>query len=153
VPEPAAPPPPSDLGALQIALDEELQRLPEKLRTPLILCHLEGLGQDEVARHLGVTGGQLRGRLYRAKGKLRERLVRRGFPLTGVLLALAVGTTTQAVPTPLAAATLRLAGGRSPTVPIAVHHLAQGVIRDMVRVFKTVTAFALLGVLGLAAAG
>ncbi len=154
-PEPAAaaPPPPSDLTALQHALDEELQRLPEKLRTPLVLCHLEGLSQDEIARHLGVTDGQLRGRLYRAKEKLRERLVRRGFSLTAILLALTVGTTAHAVPGALVASTLRSATGAPNMIPIAVHNLTLGVIREMSTPFKTITVLSLFGVLGLAAAG
>src|SRR5262249_25553178 len=118
-PEPAAPPVSSaDLLALQAALDDELRKLPEKLRTPVVLCHLEGLSQDEVARHLGITDGQLRGRLYRAKERLRERLVRRGFSLTAVLLALTVGAEARAVPAALAATALRLASASPNMIPI-----------------------------------
>jgi RNA polymerase sigma factor (sigma-70 family) len=148
-----APPPPADLTALQAALDEELGRLPEKLRAPVVLCHLEGLSQDEVARHLGVTDGQLRGRLYRAKEKLRERLVRRGFSLTAVLLALTVGETASAIPAALATATARLAAANPNTIPIAVHLLAHGVIRDMTTTLKTIAVLAAFGVLTLAGAG
>src|SRR5262249_38696531 len=35
------------------ALDEELRRLPERLRSPLLLCYLSGLTRDEAARQLG----------------------------------------------------------------------------------------------------
>ena len=119
-PEPAAPAPASDLTALQVALDEELRRLPEKFRTPLVLCHLEGLSRDEVARQLGVTDGQLRGRLYRAKERLRRRLVRRGFSLTAVLLAPALGDQARALPVTLAARTLRLVAAAPHTIPVAV---------------------------------
>ena len=45
----------SDLSWREVRglLDEELQRLPEKQRLPLILCYLEGLTQDEASRRLG----------------------------------------------------------------------------------------------------
>lgn len=155
-PEVAAPaaPVPADLTALQAALDDELRALPEKLRAPVVLCHLEGLSQEEVARHLGISDGQLRGRLYRAKERLRERLLRRGFTLSAVLLALAVGAKAQAVPAVLAAATLRLsAGTAADAIPTAVHHLALGVIRDMTLPFKAICAAAVFGALGLAVAG
>jgi RNA polymerase sigma factor (sigma-70 family) len=154
-PEPAAPvpPTPADLTALQAALDEELARLPEKLRSPLVLCHLEGLSQDEVARHLGLSDGQLRGRLYRAKERVRERLVRRGFTLTAVLLALTVGGRAAAVPAVLATATLRLCSAPAGALPAAVLELSHGVIRDMTLTMKPLAALALVGLLGLGTAG
>jgi hypothetical protein len=150
--EPAAPAPASDLTALQAALDEELRRLPEPFRTPLVLCHLEGLSQDEVARRLGVTDGQLRGRLYRAKRRLRERLARRGLTLSAVLLALALGRPARAVPPTLVAGTLRLVTAAPHTIPVAVRVLAKGAIRDMTTTFKPLAFLALFAALGLAAA-
>jgi RNA polymerase sigma factor (sigma-70 family) len=151
--EPVAPAPAPDLTALQDALEEELRRLPDRFRAPLVLCHLEGLPQDEAARRLGVTEGQLRGRLYRGKERLRARLVRRGFALAAVLLALSVGRPAGAVPPALAARTLRLAGAAPDTIPVAVRHLTTGVIREMTTTCKHRVLLALLGALGLAAAG
>jgi RNA polymerase sigma factor (sigma-70 family) len=152
--EPVAPAaaPPSDLTALQAALDDELRRLPEKLRVPVVLCHLEGLPQDDVAKHLGVTDGQLRGRLYRAKEKLRARLTRRGFSLTAVLLALTVGDKASALPPVLAAGTLRLSVGGG-SAPVAVSVLVQHVSSDMWYSSKSFAALVLVGVVGLGAGG
>src|SRR5215213_4880076 len=58
------------------ALYEELDRLPEIDRQPLILCYLEGLSRDEAARRLGWTLNEVRGRLKRSRARLRKRLER-----------------------------------------------------------------------------
>jgi RNA polymerase sigma factor (sigma-70 family) len=62
----------------QAILDEEMARLPEKLRAPLILCCLEGLARDEAARQLGWRASVLKSRLEQARERLRRRLNRRG---------------------------------------------------------------------------
>ncbi len=59
-------------------IDEEINRLPEKYRRPLVLCYLEGLTQEAAARQLRWKAGVLRGRLDRARLRLRGRLARRG---------------------------------------------------------------------------
>src|SRR5262245_15562192 len=66
----AAPPaaePVADPGwrELLAVLDEELRRLPERYRAPLLACYLEGRTQDEAARQLGWSVGTLRRRLER----------------------------------------------------------------------------------------
>ena len=67
-------------------LDEELQRLPEQFRSVLVLCHLEGLTQDDAATQLGWSKGTLRRRLGKARELLRLRLVRRGVTLSAALV-------------------------------------------------------------------
>jgi RNA polymerase sigma factor (sigma-70 family) len=69
------------------ALDEELQRLPERLRSPLLLCYLSGLTRDEAARQLGWSLGTLKRRLEEGRKVLRVRLERRGIAAVGLALA------------------------------------------------------------------
>ena len=59
-------------------LDRELAALPEKYRTLLILCDLEGHTRREVATQLGCPEGTVAGRLARAREMLARRLARHG---------------------------------------------------------------------------
>lgn len=59
-------------------LDEELNALPDKLRSVLVLCGLEDRTNAEAARLLGCPTGTVDSRLSAARQKLRERLARRG---------------------------------------------------------------------------
>ncbi len=76
---------------LQRILHEELGRLGERHRAPLLLCLLEGLTQDEAARRLGWSKSTLRRRLDRARDLLRRRLDARGVTLAATLSASLVG--------------------------------------------------------------
>src|SRR5260370_13986243 len=67
---------------LQSALDEELNRLAEKYRTPLILCCLASKTRDEPAQFLGVPLATLISRLEKGREVLRRRLAGRGVPLS-----------------------------------------------------------------------
>jgi RNA polymerase sigma factor (sigma-70 family) len=74
---------------LQI-FEEELWRLPERNRLPVILCCLEGRTLEEAARQLGWTQGSVKGRLERGRARLHDRLLRRGLALSAALTAVEV---------------------------------------------------------------
>jgi RNA polymerase sigma-70 factor, ECF subfamily len=52
----------------------EIERLPEKLRLPLVLSAIEGHDLSEVARRLDVPVGTVKSRLFQARRLLAERL-------------------------------------------------------------------------------
>jgi RNA polymerase sigma factor (sigma-70 family) len=88
---------------VRCGLDEELARLPEAYRAPLLLCYLEGRTQDEAARQLGWGRGVFRRRLEKGRALLRFRLTRRGLALSAGLFAAALADRgTAALPAALA---------------------------------------------------
>jgi WD40 repeat protein len=127
----------SGLGAV---LDEELNRLPDRLRAPLILCCLEGQSRAAAAERLGCSQDAVKGRLERGRDLLRRRLARRGVlvPAAGLLDAIAAtaSASTTPLPVPVADATVGLAlallhaGEEVPLSP-EVSDLLKGVLGDM----------------------
>jgi len=98
-------------------LHEELDKLPDKYRLPLVLCYLEGLSRDEVAQRLGFSLNAVRNRLERGRARLRGRLQRRGIALSAGLLAALESPISLAVPTSLVR--LVVAGGSRPSARVA----------------------------------
>jgi RNA polymerase sigma factor (sigma-70 family) len=95
-------------------IDEEVNRLPEMYRLPLLLCVLQERPIEEAARLLGWSVGSVRGRLARGRERLRERLTRRGLCVSVSTVAL---LSPVAVPERLLAESVRnLAAPVSPTV-------------------------------------
>jgi RNA polymerase sigma factor (sigma-70 family) len=72
---------------LRAVIDEEISRLPERYRVPLVLCHMEGMRHLDVAQRLGCPVGTVESRLSRAREQLRSRLSRRGLAPTAAVLA------------------------------------------------------------------
>jgi RNA polymerase sigma factor (sigma-70 family) len=70
---PELPPDPFD-SALIPLLREEVSRLPESYRLPLVLCYMEGKTNEEAAAQLNCPVGTIKGRLWRARQTLRDRL-------------------------------------------------------------------------------
>ena len=154
---PAAPDP--ALADLAVVIDEELGRLPDKYRLPVVLCYLEGRTQEEAARTLGWTKGTVSGRLARAKDLLRGRLTRRGLaPSVGLVAAvLTPETASAAVPASLLIATVRIAaaavlgGAEAGLIAGSVSSLVRAAMTWML-VARLVKVTAVSLVLGLAAA-
>jgi RNA polymerase sigma factor (sigma-70 family) len=93
---------------LRGVLDEELAKLPERYRAPLVLCYLEARTQDEAARRLGWSRNTFFRCLSRARELLARRLARRGLTLTAALTApLLADSAATAMPPLLAANTVR----------------------------------------------
>src|SRR5262245_59077844 len=119
---------------------EEVDRLPEKYRRPIILCYMQGRTQGEAARELGWPLGTVQVRLHRGRDRLRSRLMRRGVGLTvlaGVSLARSLSATAR-VPgrgwnEATAAAAVRFASGKGTAGLVApvVTRLAESALAAM----------------------
>src|SRR5205823_5630187 len=89
--------------ALLAAVHEEIQRLPDALRTAFVLCELEGVRQPDAAAQLRWKSGTLTSRLTRARQLLIKRLSSRGLApsVASGSLGLGLATASAAVPTRL----------------------------------------------------
>ena len=132
---PAARHEPADFAPLH----EELARLPDAYRLPVLLCHLHGRTQAEAAKELALPLGTVATRVRRGCDKLKVALTRRGFePALGFGPPLVV-------PASLLSATLGIGLGAT-AAPPAVHTLATGAVSAMSRTkLKLFTLAALVG--------
>jgi RNA polymerase sigma factor (sigma-70 family) len=147
----------------QWILHQELARLPEKYRAPLVLCYLSGKQQDEAEQLLGWREGKLRSMLERARAVLRNRLLRHGLGPGAILLATASlgGAADSVPPGALVAATAEaaaaLAGGSVAGwagVPAPVKALTEDVLQSLIagRIKYAVCGVLLIAALGLGGA-
>ncbi len=88
-------------------IHQEIDRLPDRYRRPVVLCYLEDMTYQQAADQLRWSEATTRGRLARARDLLRARLTRRGVTLAGT--GLFVAGTASAVPAALVQATVRAA--------------------------------------------
>ncbi len=145
---------------LRPVLDEEVSRLPEKYRLPVILCYLSGHTTEEAARRLGCPRGTVLSRLAWARQRLRGRLARRGLAVSVGALAAVLAEKASAVPPgdvlwrTLTAARWLAAGQAAVPGAVSVRAVAlmEGVLRAMYWTrMRTITAMVSLLVLGAAA--
>jgi RNA polymerase sigma factor (sigma-70 family) len=139
---------------LRPLLDQELNRLPDKYRVPVVLCELEGRKRKEVARQLRIPEGTLSSRLATARRMLAQRLARHGLALAGAALttALSQAAASARVPSALVVSTARAATGvaagqaaAAGLVSARVAALTEGVLKAMfLTKLKSATATSLL---------
>src|SRR5262249_47384791 len=110
-------------------IHEEIGRLPERLRSPVVLCDLEGRTHEQAARHLGCPVGTVKSGLWGAGDGLRGRLSGRG---------LADGPPGLAVAPPIPPALVDATAGAASRflvaraiAPGSAAILAQGVLQSM----------------------
>jgi RNA polymerase sigma factor (sigma-70 family) len=140
-----------DRSDLERVLHEEIARLPERYRIPIVLCDLEGRTCEEAARVMGRPVGTIKCWRARGRERLRRRLIRTGLAPSAVFASDAARA---AVSRAMAEAVVRLVSDRmtAGAVPASVSMLVKGVIRSMFT-SKLRMAVATLGVLTLIGSG
>jgi RNA polymerase sigma factor (sigma-70 family) len=145
---------------LRPILDEELERLPDKYRAPLILCYLEGKTNLEAGRLLGWPAGSMSKRLARGRDLLRTRLTNRGLAFSTAALAALLAENAQAhIPVALWQSSLKAAvlvgAGQALTgvVSTQVGSLVHGVIQTMFMTKLVKLSVALMLVAGILTMG
>jgi RNA polymerase sigma factor (sigma-70 family) len=147
---------------LQHLLDQELPALPDKYRTAIVLCDLEGKSIKEAANQLGWPQGTLATRLTRGRALLAKRLARHGLAVAGGGLAalLSRSAASASVPASLIRTTIRSASlfwAGQATTPGAtsaqVAALTEGVLKMMLITKLKHAALVLLALCALGVAG
>jgi RNA polymerase sigma factor (sigma-70 family) len=136
----SAPTPAAADADRRLIVEEEIARLPEALRVPIVMCYLQGLTNAQAAQRIGCREGTVVSRLARAREKLRRRLKVRGVAMIGAAgLAgwLAEGASAAIAPrlieSAAALASLAAKGATSAVVSSSAAQLAREVARQLAR--------------------
>jgi len=81
-----------DEEELKLLLRDELNQLPTRYRTPMILYYFGGMTPVSIARQLGCRPKALGMRLFRGRKMLAEQLASRGLPIGAAALAVALAS-------------------------------------------------------------
>lgn len=91
-------------------VDGAIAALPERLRVAVVMCYLEGCGQEEIARELGLSQSAVSKRISRGIDLLRRNLRKAGWTGTTALLAsLLAANAVESSPSSLAGSLEKLA--------------------------------------------
>jgi len=143
-------------------VDQELDRLPEKYRLPLVLHYLQQRTQEEVGREMGCRRSAISLRLMRGLEMLRGRLARRGAAVSGAVLAgflmesaASASLSTAAAASTVKAATLLAVGNAAAWASLSpqVGALVKGGLKAMVWTKLKIAAAAVAAVTVAAGAG
>jgi RNA polymerase sigma factor (sigma-70 family) len=141
-----------DGDELAAILQEEIDRLPERFRVPIVLCELEGYTCEQAARHIGCPVGTVGSRLVRGRERLRVRLARRGVLASVATIGVALSSEANGtfMPVPLTDAALRAVTGKAS--PLAAS-LANSLFRSMIMARWSSVAAGVVAALGIGVGG
>lgn len=134
-------------------LDQELQSLPAKYRSAIVLCDLEGKTIRQVAEQLGCPSGTIGARLSRGRTMLAERITRRrGLIASGMLTACLAQTSAALPPSLLGASSLScIKTGSSAKVLTLANAVMQTMLLSKLKLLALPVAVLLLSTAGVAA--
>jgi RNA polymerase sigma factor (sigma-70 family) len=135
-------------------LDRELSQLPNKYRTLIVLCDLEGKSRKQVSQQVGLKLGTLASRLATARRMLAARLSKYGLTVSGGALAASLAQSSASAKVPVSlvwttakAATL-VAAGQFVGVSVPAVGLMKGTMKMMfLAKLKTVIGTSIVAVL------
>lgn len=126
----------TDSAELAALLHDELVRLPDRYRDPVILCHLHGVTQADAAKQLGLPVGTIATHVRRGLERLRTRLTARGVaPAVGLFTVVGASAAPPVAP----------AGA----VPVHITRLSEGAFAAMTPTNWKPLAASVLATLGL----
>jgi RNA polymerase sigma factor (sigma-70 family) len=142
-------------------LDRELNGLPRKYQTAIVLCDLEGRSRREAARQIGIPEGTLSSRLANGRKLLAKRLTRSGLALSGGALAVTLGqgAASAQVPAALVVSTAKaaalvaagqVAAASTPAVVLMKEVMKAMLLKKLRLATGAVMVMAALGAIGLA---